>query len=78
LLLLDEKQKHELSNDRKFNQPVVVVFILTTPRVFNKIIGKRTAAAQIKPKAIIKANVLGQVEQPKQPCVGVSIPGCAR
>lgn len=48
--------------------PVVVVSFVTRPKVFVKTTGIRTAAAQIITKAITKANVFGQLEQPKQPC----------
>jgi hypothetical protein len=40
---------------------VAVVNFGATPKVFVKIIGSRTAVAQIIPKPIIKAKVFGQL-----------------
>jgi hypothetical protein len=48
--------------------PVVDVGCVTRPKIYIKIIGSSTAAAQMTPNVIIKAKVFGQVEQPKQPC----------
>jgi hypothetical protein len=51
---------------------VVTVFPFPEPKIFVKIMGTKTAMAQIRPKPITKANVFGQVEQPKQPSVDAS------
>ncbi len=45
----------------------LIVFPFASPKVLVKISGTKTATAQTTPKPITKANVFGQVEQPKQP-----------